>query len=287
MISPHLYFIKDKPCGDTIRIYFIGDLHIGNNLCAYDELQKTVKIIQQDRNAYVVMIGDLMDAINHKDKRFNPDEIADHYRIMHLKDLPVIQANEVCEIINPIKDKIIAYIEGNHCQTFKLKNGFDPITYLKAKIDNTAPILGKKGFIVLQVTPQGYSSGFTYVIACMHGSGGGGYLAGTPLNNVTTLFNDVIADCRVIGHVHKMTTYPVDYQMVNTNGGNKVLKIFRAWSGTNGCYLYKDGINKTGYFEDRKGGQSSIGYLTYEIKISSNKEKSEAILVPHYFTRQY
>ena len=74
--------------GEKLNIYFLGDIHEGNCNHADAELKEAVRIIQNDPVGYWIGMGDYIEAINSKDPRFNPVEIAEYYRLKDLKDLP-------------------------------------------------------------------------------------------------------------------------------------------------------------------------------------------------------
>lgn len=270
--------INTETFGNDIEYVFLGDLHIGNSNCAYDELRDSIKILSKKDNARIILIGDLIDCITHKDKRFDAVEIADHYKIKKLKDLPVAQVDELIGIIEPIKDKIIAMVYGNHEYKYMQYNSFDPLNYFNGKLGINAPILGKKGYIVSSIR-SGDNKGSTWVLACLHGRGGGGRTAGYKLNVTDAEFLRIIADCKVMGHIHQQSADYMDYETVNTSGDHKIIKMMRMWYGSNGCYLYKSKEDTEAYFEDAPGSFSSIGYLTYKINYNYNKQNSDSELI--------
>ena len=264
--------------GQPVDYVFLGDLHIGSGNCAYKELSDTIREISNNEHSRVILNGDLIDCITHKDKRFDAGDIADHYNIKQLRDLPVAQMDELFDIIMPIKDKIIAMIYGNHEYSYMKYNGFDPLNYFNGKLGINAEILGKKGYIISSIR-KGDAKGRTWVMCAMHGRGGGGRTAGYKYNNVDAEFARIIADCKVQGHIHQQGADFIDYEMVNTNGDHKLIKMKRMWQGSHGCYLYKSAMDKESYFEDGHGMHSSIGYLTYRIIYSQNTDYCESTLI--------
>ena len=262
--------------GQPVNYVFTGDWHVGASNCAYKELRDTINILKKT-NDKIILNGDLIDCITYKDKRFNPEEIAEHYKISQLKDLPVHQINEVIELLEPIKDRIVAMIYGNHEGKFMQYNCFDPLSYLKGKLGISAEILGKKGYVIARVRKSDESA--TWLLACMHGKGGSGRTVGYKYNVVDNEFNRIIADCKIMGHIHQQSADFVDYETVNTNGNNKALRMMRMHYGAHGCYMYKSNENTEGYFEDAAGQHSSIGYLTYEIMYNSRKCDSQTNLL--------
>ena len=64
----------------TATVYFLGDIHEGAANHQAKALSKAIDIITTDSNAYWIGMGDYIDAINHRDPRFNPLEMAQKAR---------------------------------------------------------------------------------------------------------------------------------------------------------------------------------------------------------------
>lgn len=270
--------INTEDFGNEINYAFLGDLHIGNSNCAYKELYDTIKILSKKDNVRIIALGDLIDCITHKDKRFDAGEVAEHYKIKHLRDLPVHQINELIEIIEPIKEKIVAMLYGNHEYKFMQYNSFDPLNYLNGKLGSNIEILGGKGYILANINRGGKAS-YTWTIATMHGKGGGGRTAGYKLNIADAEFLRIIADCKVMAHIHQQGADYMDYETVSNNGNNKVIRMMRMHYGSNGCYIYKSKEGTEAYFEQAPGSFSNIGHLTYRINFNHDKQNSETDLI--------
>ena len=56
----------------SVSVYFLGDIHEGAANHQAKALSKAIDIIANDSNAYWIGMGDYIDAINHRDPRFNP-----------------------------------------------------------------------------------------------------------------------------------------------------------------------------------------------------------------------
>ena len=98
-----------------INIYTLGDIHEGNCNVNYKALKKAVDIIKDDPNGYWFGMGDYVEAITHMgDPRFDPKAISSNYAIKDLKDLPYKQFERVHEILQPIENKCLALLLGNH-----------------------------------------------------------------------------------------------------------------------------------------------------------------------------
>lgn len=87
-----------------INLYPLGDAHIGSKECDMELLQKWVNVVKNDPFGRVVIIGDMMN-MGLKNSKSNVYE----------EVLTPMQQKEVCyEVLNPIKDKILAGCSGNH-----------------------------------------------------------------------------------------------------------------------------------------------------------------------------
>ena len=82
-------------------------------IIANEKLKKAIELIEKDGDAWIGL-GDYVDCINHRDPRFNPQEISERYSIKDLEDLPRRQSDHFLSAIAPIKDRCLGLIYGNH-----------------------------------------------------------------------------------------------------------------------------------------------------------------------------
>lgn len=89
---------------DTLRVYAIGDVHVGSEQFDEQAIRKKIKIIEEDDAAAVTLCGDLGDyglktsISNIYQQTMNPRQ----------------QQEYIYELFKPIKDKITACVPGNH-----------------------------------------------------------------------------------------------------------------------------------------------------------------------------
>ena len=93
--------------------YYLGDTHEGAANHCNEKLKKAIELIEKDGDAWIGL-GDYVDCINHRDPRFNPQEISERYCIKDLEDLPRRQSDHFLSAIAPIKDRCLGLIYGNH-----------------------------------------------------------------------------------------------------------------------------------------------------------------------------
>ena len=89
---------------DHIEIHTFSDWHIGDKLCKISEIKEQVLHVQNTPNAYVICNGDLM---NNATKTSVSDCYSESIT-------PMQQLQTLCELLEPIKDKILVIAPGNH-----------------------------------------------------------------------------------------------------------------------------------------------------------------------------
>lgn len=257
----------------TVTVYFLGDIHEGAANHQAKALEKAIQIIKND-NAYWIGVGDYIDAINHRDPRFNPLEIAQEYNIKDLADLPKRQCQKLADKLEPIGDMCLGLVSGNHEDSLRRHNTFDPTDYL-AEILGTDSLGGKAWFVLrfLRQKPNHNPAIETYRVCVAHGSGGGGMREGYPINKAYDVFRWDTADVCVMGHIHKMQTDRAVFTSCDFNTMRKKV----AWYGTNGCFLSKAEIGTDGYFEQKAGKDSDIGMLKLTITTTVRDKQTSDI----------
>jgi len=255
--------------GEKLNIYFLGDTHEGNCNHADTELKEAVRIILNDPGGYWIGMGDYVEAINSKDPRFNPVEIAEYYRLKDLKDLPKKQADYIFAKLKPIEGKCLALLIGNHEESYMRHGGFDVYDYFRNLFSTSAhnpghapPKLGYVGFYRIILSQPKSDAHYKVDIALNHGIGGGGYREGYPINKVHDCFRWVDAEICVMGHIHALVEDSKKIQGVN-NAVN--LDKRERFYGSSGCFLWTFQEGKTNYFEHKGKNESDMGMLKAEI----------------------
>ena len=110
--------IKEYPADmDVLRVYAIGDAHVGSG--EYDEksVRKKLQIIKDDPNAALCLCGDLGD-YGLKDSKTNV-----YQAVMQPKE----QQEYIYELFLPVADKIAAAVPGNHEDRITRESGTSPL----------------------------------------------------------------------------------------------------------------------------------------------------------------
>ena len=195
----------------AIDIYPIADVHLGAVEHAETEWQAFLKRVEKE-NAYLILAGDLINNSTRGTRFANPfDEVI----------RPREAKRRMAEYLEPLKDRILCVVTGNHEQR-TLRDSDQDITYdICSKLDiehlyreNVAYMSISCGIRQDRNRPES-----TYFFAATHG-GGGGIYTGAAVNR-NERFGNVIdgLDCFVAGHVHKgFITKPAKIVIDRRNG---------------------------------------------------------------------
>lgn len=252
---------------DGARLYGIGDVHLGNPYSDEKRLLKTIEQIKADPQARVIITGDLLEMVTKSSLG----------EIWAQTMTPFQQVEHAVELLEPIKDRIIGGVEGNHEDRAYKELGFLPIQMIMARLglsitDCYAPVGG-----VLFVTIDSAKHGKTvYTLYFKHGSGGGKTM-GVKANRLNEMKYELMADIYLRAHDHgqiafttqtyipvpeKKSIAPMRHLHVNSN-------TFLGWGG----YAIKCGYQAgfTGapaiYLTTERDGNSVIKHA--EVRIST------------------
>lgn len=202
---------------DTIKIYPLGDIHVGALNCAEDKLKGVVKLIAADPNAYWIGGGDYLDAVILNDsKRFDPTVVPDWMlekgpkeSRLNLTDMLTAQKKRFFKILAPVRDRCLGLIEGNHeysimkhhnrnlmqelCEHFTLKG--EPVQDLS-----------DCAFVRLKFRRTGGATNVVRMFIC-HGNGGGRSTS-AETNGLYRLASDKECDIVLRGHSHSYCIHP-------------------------------------------------------------------------------
>lgn len=193
--------------GQTYRLHVIGDVHLGNAGCAEDRFRERVEQIASDPCALWIGVGDYVDAVGFRDKRFDPEGISPDLTIADLADLGRVQFRKASDILKPIARKCIGVGYGNHEDALMHhENQRGLWLAFVASLGNPAD-LGYCAFLdlVFRIGQRDHS----YRIATHHGAGFA-MTAGGKLNRLRSFLEAFAADLVLTGHTHER----LDHQLV-------------------------------------------------------------------------
>ena len=104
----------------SVQLYSISDWHLGDSNCKLDEIKCTINEIKNHPDMYVLINGDI---INNATKSSVSDIYSDRLN-------PMEQIELACDLLEPIKDRILAITSGNHENRSYKESGVDIMSFL-------------------------------------------------------------------------------------------------------------------------------------------------------------
>lgn len=200
-----------KSLHDTFNLYVIGDVHIGASNCAEKHFRKFVNYIKNRPHAYWIGGGDYCNCITPNDlKRFDFNALADWLFIGEahdvkeaLADISKQERDRFCEIVEPIADKCLGLIEGNHEHKFMVQNysGHHYLMCDQLNVTNLTDCAFLRLTAIHTSQPSRCSDSRVITVFIMHGSGGG-RTAGAEPNHLARMATFAEADIILRGHSH-------------------------------------------------------------------------------------
>lgn len=189
--------ITHRTDGDIV-IYPISDVHYGALEHLNKEWLEFCNMIKATPNTYVILGGDLINNSVRSCRFANPfDEVV----------RPREQKKKMVEYLEPIRDRILCAVSGNHEARTSKDDDID-ITYdIMAKLDLEDIYRPNAAFMKISLGTRPYDKSpiQSYTFAVTHGAGGGIYTGATVNRNER--FGNIIEglDCLIVGHTHKGT----------------------------------------------------------------------------------
>ena len=206
----------DLPYADKIEIHPMADLHIGDAHCDYKGILERLEYIKNTPNAYVILDGDLMDTAI-------ANSVGDTYGATLQ---PMEQLKHCVKLFEPIKDKILAVLTGNHESRVYRTDGLDITQLMCSQLglqDRYSPTTALM-FVRFGEQTRNASKNRRqlYTIYVTHGSGGG-RKEGGKVNRLADLACIVDADCYVMGHTHLPVIMKESFYRVSSGNSSVAL----------------------------------------------------------------
>lgn len=200
------------PGGHDITIVPISDVHLGSPGCMEQKFIEFIDTVKDTPNLYLTLGGDLID-------NGTKSSVTNVFRATMS---PSAQKKEMAKILEPVRDRILCFVPGNHERRSGKDADDDPVYDIAAKLDLEHLYRENIAFLKIQLGVQEYDSGLktasfmrpTYCLVLVHGAGGG-ILTGGAVNRGER-FGYVIdgMDALIMGHTHKpFTTQPGKIQI--------------------------------------------------------------------------
>ena len=241
----------------------LGDTHLGNIGCELKALQNMVNWIKEKDNTYWIGMGDYIDAINYSDPRFDPKTLSTKYIAEGNIDKCIqMQINDIVDILEPIKDKCLGLLRGNHEETVRKYYHFDVLYEMAKDLNLNRNLLLYDTAIIRMRFKRAGKAVNMYDIYVSHGNiGGRTYVA--KANRLSYLVAEHDADIYLLAHSHIKLAQMRTKRYFNRTGKYCKKKIVQAMTG---CFLSGYTVGKTSYVEKMMFPPTDIGCVKIMLK---------------------
>ena len=189
-----------------LKIEIFSDLHLGSPKCDYKLIHERIRKVQENPNTFCIILGDVLN-------NSTTNSVGDTYE----EELtPMQQVKQAVSLFEPIKDKILGVVSGNHERRSYKTEGIDLLYFMCSelgiadKYDSVSTLLflrfGKARHGMKETNGSGEVRKILYTLYLTHGSAGG-KLIGGKANGLQRLGQIVNADIICIGHTHSPMTF--------------------------------------------------------------------------------
>jgi len=240
-----------------VMIDFLGDFHIMN--AAFDEksCREAFHIIKRDKS-YFVLMGDLVDCITPKDKRYDLSCV-DPERGLISQGFDLLE-----ELVYPVRKQCLGVLTGNHYKTYLINT----ITDYKASMCKRLGIRYFGGSAMITIRRPKTKD---FIFHCTHGWGGG-RTSGAKFNRLYSQISKYRADAYILGHSHKLGD---DVACIIESKGWKIKPRY-IWLIDSGCFLKGFVKGVTTYAELAQYSPNIIGFM--RLHLSGEKVWTEKML---------
>lgn len=193
----------------NIEIHTFSDWHIGDKACDYDAIKEQITYIINTPNAYVICNGDLM---NNATK----NSVSDCYAEVIP---PMEQLQKLQQLLEPIKDKILMFTQGNHEARTYRSDGIDLTALLSQQLGLYDRYTREGGVLFLRVgrlNRHAHDRQVCYTIYCTHGSGGG-RKEGAKAIRLADMASIVDTDIYIHSHTHLPMVMKQNFYRIDTH----------------------------------------------------------------------
>ncbi|MBQ2044910.1 MAG: metallophosphoesterase [Bacteroidaceae bacterium] len=205
--------IKKIPNNRNIKIYPISDVHLGAIEHMEKEWEEFRKRVEKEEDSYIILAGDLINngirtsVGNPFDQTMRPRE----------------QKKLMIEHLEPLRDKILCMVGGNHERRTTKDTDESPSYDIACKLDLEEVYRENLAFLKIQFGKQDGNGtrNPTYTFAVTHGAGSSIYTTNAAMRGERFGMAIDGIDVMVLGHIHKPQDFPVGKYLVDGHN-NKV-----------------------------------------------------------------
>jgi predicted phosphodiesterase len=189
-----------------MRIVPLGDVHLGAPDCDFEAFKAEVDRIARTPRTYAILMGDLL----------NTDLVGSKGDPYHATMPPGVQKREMVNALEPIRDKVLGIVSGNHERRMLRAVGSCPTYDIAAKLDIEDRYRETMAFLRIGLGKNAHGKEYTYRLMMIHGSGGGGK-RGAMVSRMDDFFQSFDGvDIFVYGHSHKPGNTPDSKVMIDS-----------------------------------------------------------------------
>ena len=190
----------------SIKVIALSDFHIGDQLCNLKLIKEVLQEVKDSDNTFIILNGDL---INNATKNSVSDVYGEQLT-------PMESIVKLCDLLEPIKDRILVIHPGNHENRTYKEDGIDIIRLVAKQLGIEDRFSEGWWYLYLTLGLGDKGRPVMYTLTGVHGYGGG-KKPGGKINNLVGMSDKVIADVYVMGHTHtpimtRNTIFTPDFQ---------------------------------------------------------------------------
>ena len=212
------------PKNDDITIIPVADVHLGAAQQMEEQFMDFLKMVKDTPNVYLVLAGDLL---NNGIKQSVSSIYKERY-------MPSVAKHMMMELLEPVKDRILCGVCGNHERRTVKEVDDDPMYDIMFALGKSNLYRENMAFVKIQIGTMEYSGcqNPTYVLVVTHGAGGG-MLTGASVNRAER-FSYVLsgADALILGHCHKPFVTQPGQIKIDTHNNKVSIKPFKVVCST-------------------------------------------------------
>lgn len=178
---------------ESVELLIIADYHYADPHSDHDAIKRDLEYLKTHDNAYCVLAGDLLDCALKS-------SLGDVY--VNLS--PMEELSTMIDLFEPVKDRIVGIVGGNHEARHYKTNGVDMTRLIAKQLGIEDKYSTDTALIFLRFgkdNAKNHCRPLLYTIYLTHGTGGG-RREGGKVQRLVDLSTIVDADIFVMGHTH-------------------------------------------------------------------------------------
>lgn len=243
---------------ESAKVIPFGDIHIGAAGVNKNYLKNTIEWIRKTPNVWAIGMGDYCDCIDVKDKRFDIKAI-DKKFVPCLDNIAMAQMDYMIELLEPIQDKILCMIPGNHEDKLRTRYSVDVMSKLGQDLD--VNIGDYMTYLRMKFNRNQFHA--TPVTFWLHHGWFAGRKMGGKVNQLADVAASYEADVHIAGHSHDLFATTSEKISLPLTGMTpiKTKKIFI----NSGTFMETTSVGGTSYSEQKAYSIAKIGTARLDI----------------------